>query len=1014
MTRPLSSCEASPIQKELDLWTTNQIVSSTTVTSLAIEEELPSSESESEDACQNFDSHSDCESSASVTPQPEMIVQNLDDSSRELVGELVSLLDARDATQYRLGAFQLVLGVLKNVSSQPDLDVVMKNIQGCFKDKNDNIQLQAATPAPPAALSAPPPPPPLPEPQSALPSSSILRAPGGPPPPPPPGSRGPPPPPFGAAHAAEIPAALKPKAVPTSGKKLRHLQWTKIPLNQVASKGTKSTVWQRMESVDGDLAAKLDFSQLEDYFCCAPANVPSTSNGCGGEGRLSQRKSDTVNLLCPKRSLNVNIFLKQFKGPEVLMGYLEEDRADLIGLERLKVLCTLLPEDEESSTLRGYTGDMALLGTAEIFILSLISWKNYKLKLDSMILREEFQVTMEGVGPQIFMILEASKDLKTSRSLQKLLYVVLHMGNYLNHGGNAGNAVGFKLNSLWRIVDLRATRGGGTTLLHLIAMQMSECAQELDKELAHVGEAARLPLESIKAEIKLLGDRVAKMKNMLATKAEEFSGTVKFLENASKQLISVNVDLSTIETHRQELAVYFCENEKTFRLEECFKIFATFINRFHGAIKDNQQREERENRMKTATASQNGGVFSSSPPNSFKQSALESKLKSMETGAPQTEVTVAVKRPRESSVEDDRDRRSVAYEASAPVRRRRDASVSPNESPLIQRKVRPVDRVSRNITNLESFIDEALQSNAVKASPSRSPKTSNTLQVNEEKWSKSSDSKRDSGIDDPIMINVTVTSDSPSYTPNSSPKSHKTDEGFESDKNVPPAKKPSTSASSAAATKTHLQKATPSRPSSAEAKSKSPPPKTPLSRPPSVAVQRKSSVASTDSSSTKSTPTKVATPRVNLSRIRLTRQTNETVAPKTPPTPATPTRPSQVVANRSAAASAAKSTRTPPVSFTAKPPVSATAKPPTPRTTVARAQSVRSSPTATPRSTPPRTGTGRPSTTSNAPAAPRRSAPLTAAERRQTQMRPTSSVSTASRPALIKTGSTAADRPKWI
>lgn len=43
--------------------------------------------------------------------------------------------------------------------------------------------------------------------------------------------------------------------------------------------------------------------------------------------------------------------------------------------------------------------------------------------------------------------------------------------------------------------------------------------------------------------------------------------------------------------------------------------------------------------------------------------------------------------------------------------------------------------------------------------------------------------------------------------------------------------------------------------------------------------------------------------------------------------------------------------------------------------------------------------------------------PLTAAEKRQAMMRPTNSVSTASRPALIKTGSTSSsndNKPRWI
>lgn len=81
------------------------------------------------------------------------------------------------------------------------------------------------------------------------------------------------------------------------------------------------------------------------------------------------------------------------------------------------------------------------------------------------------------------------------------------MGNYLNHDAAAGNAVGFKLNSLWKINDLRAVKGG-RTLLHFIAEVMSaplkvhtlfgffqqvghETAEAAMEELVNVQDAAK-------------------------------------------------------------------------------------------------------------------------------------------------------------------------------------------------------------------------------------------------------------------------------------------------------------------------------------------------------------------------------------------------------------------------------------------------------------------------------------------------------------------------------------------
>jgi hypothetical protein len=54
------------------------------------------------------------------------------------------------------------------------------------------------------------------------------------------------------------------------------------------------------------------------------------------------------------------------------------------------------------------------------------------------------------------------------------------MGNYLNHNAALGNAVGFKLASLWKIDELRAIKGG-RTLLHLVAQVSIKISNSLQQ-----------------------------------------------------------------------------------------------------------------------------------------------------------------------------------------------------------------------------------------------------------------------------------------------------------------------------------------------------------------------------------------------------------------------------------------------------------------------------------------------------------------------------------------------------
>jgi len=65
-------------------------------------------------------------------------------------------------------------------------------------------------------------------------------------------------------------------------------------------------------------------------------------------------------------------------------------------------------------------------------------------------------------------VLEASRDLMRSRQLKKLLEIVLAFGNYMNRG-QRGNASGFRVASLNKIVDTKSSVNRRTTLLHYLA-----------------------------------------------------------------------------------------------------------------------------------------------------------------------------------------------------------------------------------------------------------------------------------------------------------------------------------------------------------------------------------------------------------------------------------------------------------------------------------------------------------------------------------------------------------------
>lgn len=52
--------------------------------------------------------------------------------------------------------------------------------------------------------------------------------------------------------------------------------------------------------------------------------------------------------------------------------------------------------------------------------------------------------------------------------------------------------------------------------------------------------------------------------------------------------------LKQLEAMRLQLAEFFCEDMGTFKMEECFKIFHNFSEKFQHAVKDNEKRRVQE------------------------------------------------------------------------------------------------------------------------------------------------------------------------------------------------------------------------------------------------------------------------------------------------------------------------------------------------------------------------------------------------------------------------------------
>ena len=342
---------------------------------------------------------------------------------------------------------------------------------------------------------------------------------------------------------------------------------------------SRSNIWTIVaKSHQKSPMADLDWAEMEGLFCQQPAPGTPSSGGVGkGVGQVNgtpnnnnnnnnnnsllgtpntpdteRRRKETqeVSLLDGKRSLNINIFLKQFRSTNAEIAQMIRDgEHDDIGTEKLRGLLKILPPTDEVEMLRAYDGDKNKLGNAEKFLLlHLMTIPNYRLRIESMLLKEEFTSQINYLGPSIEAMIMAGEKLKDNVHLQDILYMVVVAGNFLNSGGYAGNAAGVKLASLQKLADIRANKPG-MNLIHFVAMQAEKKDKDLLKmpeEMSVLDDATKTTVDQLRNEVNALDVRIKNIATQIdapSTPVDIKNQMDEFLRIAKDEVAELQKDL---------------------------------------------------------------------------------------------------------------------------------------------------------------------------------------------------------------------------------------------------------------------------------------------------------------------------------------------------------------------------------------------------------------------------------------------------------------------------------------
>ncbi|KPP59011.1 FH2 domain-containing protein 1-like [Scleropages formosus] len=316
-----------------------------------------------------------------------------------------------------------------------------------------------------------------------------------------------------------------------------------------------------------------------------------------------------VSILGSKRSMNIGIFLKQFKRPvSEMVEDIKQGNRQKFSVEKLKELCKLLPEEGEVKNLCEFNGDLSSLPEADQFMVLLVKVPSYEERLRTLVLQEEFFPLMEEMDQSITTMSAAAQELLACEDLHSVIRLVLKTGNYMNAGGYAGGAIGFRMTSLLKLADTKANKPG-MNLMHYVAMA------ELQKEKKKLEEA------------KVVSRKQPDLQEQMES----------FLERADSRLAEIESSLQNLDSAISSLAEYFCEDPAQFKLEECCYIFHSFCGKFLRAIQENAEREvadvkRRQRERQSFTAKRRSTATCSARDKDVDSVALESILQKFTAG----------------------------------------------------------------------------------------------------------------------------------------------------------------------------------------------------------------------------------------------------------------------------------------------------------------------------------------------------------------------------------------------
>lgn len=392
--------------------------------------------------------------------------------------------------------------------------------------------------------------------------------------------------------------------------KLPTVHWTAMKPND-----TKDTIWYLMD--DSKVIKDLDLASFEGTFKLAhqepfgrKKSNKNLVNGGGDENDANTAaKKQLDSLMEHTRLKNISICRRRLPDmpiPDLVRAINALDLKTL-SVDTVEVLQRMVPLDQEIKAFREYNTagkDVELLTEEDKLMRQFSCVERFGTKLQIMSFMAAFKDNVAAVRPQVNSVTMASKSVKSSKKLKRVLELILAFGNYMN-SQKKGPCYGFRLQSLDSLTITKST-DKKQHIVHYIASVVEQKYPELKNfysELTFLDKASQFSLENIMTDVvelergmeltrRELENRLKAPNAQERDKVSQNAALKDFADAAGDQLRSLRTEANRCKALYEECVEFYGESAKTVDANTFFGYLVRFVGTWKTSEAENEKRRQ--------------------------------------------------------------------------------------------------------------------------------------------------------------------------------------------------------------------------------------------------------------------------------------------------------------------------------------------------------------------------------------------------------------------------------------